>query len=224
MASSPELSAAVNELLSDTSVHMRMAPPRKATAADTARAADIVKKARAALAPYKDVKAAEKDGYVEFMPWIPDQSIYHYNSIPNVFATISGFDVTKPVSLLYRKDAKGERVLVGAMYAAQPGATADDLDARLPLGIAHWHEHVNFCGPKLEAIQAGTEKVDAASTAKWLGITTRVDCDAAGGRFVPRLFGWMAHVYLFGDSPAEIWGGDDRDHMHMHPTAKPPAG
>jgi hypothetical protein len=34
MANSPELSAAVNELLSDTSVHMRMAPKRVATTAD----------------------------------------------------------------------------------------------------------------------------------------------------------------------------------------------
>ena len=42
MASSPELSAAVNELLSDTSVHMRMAPKRVATKADSARAAEIV--------------------------------------------------------------------------------------------------------------------------------------------------------------------------------------
>ena len=37
------------------------------------------------------------------------------------------------------------------------------------------------------------------------------------GRFVPRLFGWMAHVYLFaGDDPAAIWGGEARDHMHVH--------
>ena len=40
---------------------------------------------------------------------------------------------------------------------------------------------------------------------------------AAGGRFVPRLFGWMAHVYMFGgDDPLTIWGGEHADHMHMH--------
>src|SRR6266567_7546099 len=64
MASSPELPAAVNELLSDTSAHMRMAPRRTATAADSARAADVVKRARAALQQYTDVKLAERDGYV----------------------------------------------------------------------------------------------------------------------------------------------------------------
>src|ERR1041384_765670 len=202
MANSPELSAAVNELLSDTSVHMRMAPKRAATAADSARAADIVVRARAALEPFKDVKEAEKAGYVEFMPWLADQPIFHYNNIGNVLLTMQSFDATKPVSLLYVKNAKGEKVLTGAMYAAQPGSSMDDLDARLPLGVAHWHEHVDFCGPKLEDIQSGKEKVDAASTARWLKITTREACTAAGGRFVPRLFGWMAHVYLFaGDDP-----------------------
>src|SRR5438477_3139110 len=49
MASSPELASAVNELLSDTSAHMRMAPSRTASAADSVRAAGIVQRARAAL-------------------------------------------------------------------------------------------------------------------------------------------------------------------------------
>ena len=188
-----------------------------ATTADSARAADIVKRARAALEQYSDAKVAERDGYVKFLPWLEEQSIFHYNNMANVFATLSGFDPTKPVSLLYKKGAAGEMTLVGAMYAAQPGATPDDLDARLPLGIAHWHEHVDFCGPTPEAVRAGTEKVDAASTARWLKITSREECTAAGGRFVPRLFGWMAHAYLFvGDDPKVIWGGDDRDHMHVH--------
>ena len=217
MTSTPELAAAVNALLSDTSAHMRTAPRRAATAADSARAADLVRRARAALAKYADVAAAERDGYVKFLPWLAEQSIYHYNSIPNVLATITAFDVTRPSSLLYEKGAKGEMVLVGAMYTALPSATPDDLDARLPLGVAHWHEHVNFCGPTPESVRAGTAKVDGPSLARWLAITTREECVAAGGRFVPRLFGWMAHVNLFaGDDPKVIWGGHGRDHMHVH--------
>jgi hypothetical protein len=217
LASTPELAAAINGLLSDTSAHMRMAPARAATAADSARAAEMVRTARAALAKYADVAVAERDGYVRFLPWLEDQAIYHYNSVPNVIATLQQFDVTRPVSLLYRKDAAGKLVLVGAMYAAVPTATPDDLDARLPLGIAHWHEHVDFCGPTPEGVRAGTQQVDAASLARWLRITSREECAAAGGRFVPRLFGWMSHVYLFaGDDPRSIWGGDDHDMMHMH--------
>jgi hypothetical protein len=235
----PELAAAVNALLSDTSsdtsAHMRAAPRRAATAADSARAADVVRRARAALAPYRDVAAAERDGYVRFLPWLEEQPIYHYNHVGNVLnhvgnvlGSFSAFDPTRPVSLLYRKDAGGTLALVGAMYSALPSATPDDLDARLPLGIAHWHEHVNFCAPPRDAVRVvgpapradGTTvgpSVDGASLARWLEITTREACAAAGGRFVPRLFGWMAHVYLFaGDDPAAIWGGDEHDHMRMH--------
>lgn len=222
MASSPELASAVNALLTDDNAHMRMAPRKTATAADSARAKDIVRTARGALSKYSDVKVAEQDGYVKFLPWLADQSIYHYNSIANVFATLGGFDATKPVSLLYKKDDKGAMKLVGAMYAAPPGATPDDLDARLPTGIAHWHEHIDFCGPNPDSVRAGTQKIDAPSTARWLAISNRDACTAAGGRFVPRLFGWMAHVYLFsGDDPKVIWGEEHGSmDMTMHHPGK----
>ena len=223
MANTPELASAVNALLTDDGAHMRMAPRRPATAADSARAAEVVKSARAALSKYSDVKIAEQDGYVKFLPWLEDQSIFHYNHIGNVLATIGGFDATKPVSLLYKKDGKGAMKLVGAMYAAAPNATVADLDARLPTSIAHWHEHVNFCGPTPDSVRAGVQKIDAPSTARWLSITTREDCATAGGRFVPRLFGWMAHAYLFvGDDPKVIWGeGHGSMDVHMnHPPGK----
>ena len=217
LASSPELASAINGLLSDTSAHMRMAPARPATAADSARAWAVVRSARAALAKYQDVSAAERDGYVKFLPWLEDQRIYHYNNVPNVIATVSQFDATKPVSLLYKQNASGAMTLVGAMYAALPSATPEELDARLPLGIAHWHEHVDFCGPSPDSVRAGTQRADGDALARWLRITSRDECVAAGGRYVPRLFGWMSHVYLFaGDDPTAIWGGEDHDMMHMH--------
>jgi hypothetical protein len=216
MASSPELSEAVNALLADDGVHMHMLPRRPMADGDSARAADIVKAARAALSKYSDVAVAEQNGYVEFMPWLENQSIYHYNNVANVLATLRTFDATKPVSLLYKKDASGKRQLVGAMYSAVPNATPADLDAKLPTSIAHWHEHVDFCGPSPDSVRAGTQKIDAASTARWLKITTREECTAAGGRFVPRLFGWMAHVYLFGgDDPRVIWG-EEHGSMDVH--------
>ena len=223
MVSTPELASAVNALLTDDNTHMRMAPRKTASAADSARAKDIVKTARAALSKYSDIKVAEADSYVKFLPWLDDLSIYHYNSFANVLATLGGFDATKPVSLLYKKDDKGVMKLVGAMYAAPPMATPDDLDARLPTGIAHWHEHVDFCGPNPDSVRAGVQKVDAPSTAKWLSISTREACTAAGGRFVPRLFGWMAHVYLFaGDDPTVIWG-EEHGSMDMKGMHHPPS-
>jgi hypothetical protein len=36
-------------------------------------------------------------------------------------------------------------------------------------------------------------------------ITTETECDAAGGRFFPRLFGWMVHVYPFENEPQNVW-------------------
>jgi hypothetical protein len=211
----PQLAPAINGLLSDTTSHMRMAEHRVASAADSARARGIVAASRAALARYADVAIAEQEGYVKFLPWLEEQDVYHYNNIQNVFTSISAFDATKPSSLLYRKE-NGKLVLIGAMYTALPGSTPHDLDARLPLGVAHWHEHVNFCGPKTQAVR-DAKQIDGAEVAKWLTITTREECNAAGGQFVPRLFGWMAHVYMFGgDDPLTIWGGEHADHMHMH--------
>jgi hypothetical protein len=217
MASSPELASAINALLQDDGAHMRMAPKRALVAGDSARANEIVKTARAALSKYTDVKVAERDGYVKFLPWLEDQAIYHYNNIGNAMAVMMGFDATRPVSLLYKKDDRGELKLVGAMYNAPPNATPADLDARLPTSIAHWHEHVDFCAANPDSIRAGVVKADAATAAKWLKITTREECAAVGGRFVPRIFGWMAHVYLFaGDDPKTIWGGDDHGSMDVH--------
>ena len=211
----PELAPAINGLLSDTTSHMRMAERRVATPADSLRAARIVLESRAALSRYTDVAVAEHEGYVKFLPWLEDQDVYHYNNIQNVFSTISAFDATKPSSLLYRK-VNGNLVLIGAMYTAMPGSTLDQLDARLPLGVAHWHEHVNFCGPRPDTLK-NTRQVDGIAVARWLTITSRADCTAAGGQFVPRLFGWMAHVYMFGgNAPLTIWGGEHADHMHMH--------
>ena len=213
----PELAPAINGLLSDTTSHMRMAERRVATPADSLRATRIVSDSRAALSRYTDVVIAEHEGYVKFLPWLEEQDVYHYNNIQNVFSTISTFDATKPSSLLYRK-VNGKLALIGAMYTAMPGSTPDQLDARLPLGVAHWHEHVNFCGPQPEAVRA-SKVVDGIAVARWLAITSRQECTAAGGRFVPRLFGWMAHVYMFGgDDPLTIWGGEHADHMHMHGT------
>jgi len=45
-------------------------------------------------------------------------------------------------------------------------------------------------------------------------IATPEACAAVGGRFFPRIFGWMVHVMAFeDDDPAVIWGGG-HDHPH----------
>jgi hypothetical protein len=214
---SPELAAAISELLADTGRHMRMAPHRVANAADSARAAAVVSIARSSLAKYKDVRLAEADGFERFLPRVETQAIYHYTSAANAMAAMFKLDASRPTSLLYRKDAAGHMVLVGVMYTAPWMATSEELDGRLPLGMAHWHEHVNFCRPGRAAMRSGREKPNAESLLRWLRISSREECEAMGGRFLPRVFGWMAHAYVFaGDSPKTIWGGDGKDQMHVH--------
>ena len=210
-----ELGRIVGGLLSDTSSHMRMGPTRIATASDSARAAAIVRNARSALSQYVDVKVAERDGYYRNMASLDDLPIYHYNSSLNFNAAARGeFDLAKPVSLLYKKNAAGQFKLVGAMYATGEGAAATQLDSLLPISMSHWHEHVNMCYPS-----RWPRTMSGSGAVFWLkmyfSITSASECDAAGGQFQPSEAGWMAHVYMFAgsDDPAVIWNEDDAGNM-----------
>lgn len=221
VVNAPALAPLVNALLSDTSAHMRPAPRRQATPADSARAAAVLAAVRASLAQYGDVAAAERDGYVRFLPWLPGQRLVHYNHLPNAIAANGRMDATRPTSLLYREDSSGRLRLVGAMYTAPASATPDELDARLPLGIAHWHTHVNFCAPApaVDPAALAEQTWDGATVARWLAISDETACKAAGGVFVPQLFGWMVHVNAFeGDALEAVWGGHGRDAMGLHPA------
>jgi hypothetical protein len=219
VANAPALAPLVNALLSDTSAHMRPAPRRQASPADSARAAATLAVIRASLARYGDVAAAERDGYVRFLPWLPGQAIVHYNHLPNAIAANRRMDATRPTSLLYREEAPGRLRLVGVMYTAPASATPDELDARLPLGVAHWHTHVNFCAPDGDPASLARQTWDGPTAARWLAISTEAECRAAGGVFVPQLFGWMVHVNAFeGETLEAVWGGHGRDAMGMHPA------
>jgi hypothetical protein len=222
-----ELSRIIAGVLSDTSSHMRMGPTRTATVADSGRAAAVVAAARAGLSQYVDVKVAERDGYYRNMPWLEDQPIYHYNSVQNAKAAERGeFDPSKPMSLVYKKDDRGQLRLVGAMYASSASAAPDSLDALLPISMAHWHQHVNLCYPGPTVGRNLTGKVDAGLVdlmKALFDITSAADCEAAGGRFVSLEGGWMAHVYMFAGSndPKAIWDADDVGSMGMRMTHPP---
>ena len=48
-----------------------------------------------------------------------------------------------------------------------------------------------------------------------LGVATKEECDAAGGRFIPQAFGWMLHATIFaGNDLKSIWHDDHMDHDH----------
>jgi hypothetical protein len=226
-----ELSRVIAGVLSDTSPQMRMGPTRMATTADSARAAAIVLAARAGLSQYVDVKVAERDGYYRNNPSLEEQPIYHYNRLDRLqtinAAEQGAFDPTKPVSILYKKDDRGQLRLIGAMYAAGASAAPEELDALLPISMAQWHEHVNLCYPGGPAVRYAPKKVDAGVvffSKLFFSITSAKECETAGGRFVPIEGGWMAHVYMFAgsDDPTVIWGADDVGNMDAH-MAHPPA-
>jgi hypothetical protein len=210
--------AAVDEAMSGAMVadaHMRLTPARTRSVADSSRAALRVTELRSAIAKYRDVRRAEADGYRIFLPNVP-QPIYHFTNWRHALGAVFGFDPAKPTALLYRKSAAGGFELVGAMYTAAAQASLEELDRRVPLAVAHWHQHVNWCVPPRGARQRWTETDRGAPRfGPQSPISTRESCEAVGGVFVPRAFGWMVHANVFaGDDPATIWGGEDHAHLH----------
>jgi hypothetical protein len=191
--------------------HMRMTNPREATPDDWARADQVATALRDSISKYKDYRVALADGYRIFLPNVP-QSVYHFTNYWHGFLEGFTFDPTRPTSLLYKKtkgggqgkggyDQAGEYQLIGAMYTASKTATLDQLNERIPLGVAQWHAHTNLCLPK-----AGLRgKVDWTRFGLEGSITTLAACTQAGGRFYPQVFGWMVHVYPFEPSREKIW-------------------
>jgi len=185
--------------------HMTLTPVRTSRPGDQARADSVVAALRTVLSKYQDYRVAQADGYEQFLPNVK-QPRYHFTNRTNALAAEHGFDPTRPTSLLYDKAANGY-TLVGAMYTAPRNFTADQLDARIPLSIARWHQHVNICWGPL-----GTDKSRYLGPGAQFGllgsISTQAACDNAGGRFQPVLFNWMVHVYPFETDPAKVWRVD----------------
>jgi hypothetical protein len=195
--------------MSAMAAHMAMTPGRRAIAADSSRANEVVGDLRSAISKYRDVGVAEADGFRMFAPQLKNQRVYHFTknlwALENQFT----FSAARPTSLLYRKDARGNFVLVGAMYTAPKRYSAGDLDKRIPTSIARWHKHVNWCLPPRRADERWTEIRNGRPVFGPLGVATRAECDAVDGRFVKEIFGWMVHANVFAsDDPSVIWGDE----------------
>jgi hypothetical protein len=191
--------------------HMVMTSLVPVRAGDQARADAVVAAAKAAMQPYMDYRKALADGYEIFLPDVP-QPQYHFTKYEYGRAAWSHFDPLKPTSLLYTKSADGGYTLVGVMYTDRVDATEAELDARIPLSVARWHQHVNFC-----KAPPGRKSEYFGPDAKFglLGsISTAAACEAAGGEFHPHLFGWMVHVYPLEADTHKIWSVDDDDRGH----------
>lgn len=200
--------------------HMYLTTLRPMKNGDQQKADAIVAVAREAMEPYRDYHKALADGYRIFLPNIP-QPLYHFTNYQNGREAAQHFDPLKPTSLLYRKTADGGYKLIGVMYTDRLAASEDEINERIPLSIARWHQHINFC-----KAPPGEWKGYFGTDAKFglMGsITTRESCDAAGGRFFPHVLGWMVHVYPYESDASKIWSvdDDDRSHDNMNDSAMP---
>lgn len=181
-------------------LHMKMTAPRSRTAEDQRRADAIVETLRGAIARYRDYRVAVADGFVEFLPKVR-QPMYHFTNYSYAFKAASGFDATRPTSLLYKPTPGGGFELVGAMYTAPRRFSEEQLDERVPLSVAAWHQHVNLCLPPKSAYATSDwHKFGFKGT-----IATEQECRANGGVFHPVVFGWMVHAYPFEKDPAKVW-------------------
>jgi hypothetical protein len=184
--------------------HIHLTEMRAQNSSDAQRANEIGTQLRAGIEKYQDYRVALNDGYRIFLPNVP-QPEYHFTSYKNGYMAAMRFDPSQPTSLLYRKTAEGYE-LVGAMYTMPKRASEEQLNERVPLSVAMWHLHTNLCMPPKDQWQ----------TADWTkfglqgSIATQDACDAAGGKFHPSIFGWMVHVYPYGDSLDKIFA------MHHH--------
>jgi hypothetical protein len=180
--------------------HMRWTSSRPQSEADRARAAQLVEALRRELPQYTDYRAAAAAGYEPFLPHVP-LPMYHFTHYGRGLQNAFGFDPERPTSLLYKTTADGRLELAGAMYTAPRAFTEDQLNQRVPLSVARWHQHVNICLP-----QPGQN-----ATADWTrfgpagSIATEKACAEAGGRWHPVLFGWMVHAHPFESETERIW-------------------
>jgi hypothetical protein len=85
------------------------------------------------------------------------------------------------------------------MYTAPAFFAEAELDERVPLAMARWHQHVNLCVPGRRHRERWAETRDDGQPVfgPRSPIATEEACDEVGGRFVPRVFGWMVHVNAF---------------------------
>lgn len=179
--------------------HMRTTASRPGTAQDQRRAEEVAEQLRAAIDKYKDYQVALQDGYKIFLPNVRQEE-YHFTNYKNGFLEAFAFDPARPTSLLYKKTSNGFE-LVGAMYTMPKWANEDQLNERVPLSVATWHQHTNLCmPPKVEGRKPDWTKFGLRGS-----ISTQKACDAAGGKFYPVVFGWMVHVYPYENTTAKVF-------------------
>ena len=172
--------------------HLKVTERREPSPKDLERAGLFIQQARQSLEKYQDYHVAFQEGYRVFAPEVP-QVEYHFINPRAALMNINSKDPTRPTALLYKKVGDGYQ-WVGAMYSAPLETPEEALDEFFPLGVTQWHAHINICVPR--EIRGWESLVNDSQFGLEGSIDRKEECDAAGGRFLPDLFGWMAHIDL----------------------------
>ena len=188
----------------DIGPHMKITALRTPQPVDAGKAQLVVAAARGVMEKYKDYHVALNGAFGIFHPEVA-QKQYPYTNYRYAIEAAFDFNLEHPTSLLYEKSRDDYR-LVGVMYTAPRRFTEDDLNQRIPLSIAQWHEHVNFCraprGQRKEMLGPNPKFGLRGS------ITTQQECTTSGGEFHPIIFNWMVHLYPLEKDPAQLWSVD----------------
>ncbi|MGA9882709.1 MAG: hypothetical protein WBQ34_03210 [Candidatus Acidiferrales bacterium] len=200
----PEALLAANQSMFDARMdadpHVYATVLRSGASGDAQRAQEILDILRRSMANYKNYRVAVADGYQPFM-LKTEQRLYWFISNRNAYASAYEFNPGHPTSLLYKK-TKGTFELEGAVFTAPKTATESQLNDRVPLSVARWHENVNLC---VALKRAAKQAADLKKFGLDGTIVTKDACAVAGGRWVPQVFGWMVAVFPSESDPSAIW-------------------
>src|ERR1035438_2134712 len=192
--------------------HMCITPARPDLSGDQDRAKAVVDQVRTAIEKYKDYKKAIADGYIQANPTV-DQPQFHFTNDANAKYADTVFDPTRPTSLLYYHTAQKRFALEGVMFTTRPSASEDELNRRIPLSVARWHKHTNFCGAPANKVKEYFG--EHPKFGMFGSIHTRSACVAEGGTFFPEVFTWMIHVFPYeSDFKDQFSMNDDISHVH----------
>jgi hypothetical protein len=192
--------------------HMCMTPKRPPQPGDEERAKAVVAQVKAAIEKYKDYKKAIADGYIQGNPTV-DQPQFHFTNEANAKLADTKFDPSHPTSLLYYQTPTQKFKLEGVMFTDRPNASEDELNDRIPLSVARWHKHTNFCGAPANKVKEYFG--DHPKFGMFGSIHTKEACDAEGGKFFPVVFTWMIHVFPYEDDFKNVFSMND-DEIHVH--------
>jgi hypothetical protein len=185
--------------------HMQMSLKADAQPGDEQRAEQIVAAAKRVIARYADVDTALHDGYKPFHPTGAMGEEVHYTNYRYARLEHEHADYEHPGSILYKRTPGGMEA-VGVMYSAAQNATREQLNAVVPLSVATWHRHVDFCGGP-SSLPVNEQFGPHAKFGFRGSIHTQEACEAAQGLWIPVVFGWMTHVYPNAKDSSAVWAG-----------------